>query len=268
MHACPLSSPPATQGLSTSTVCTVDGRSQKIKEIVAMYRNNEEVHLPSIPELEDDYDEVMVTMREKLSSADPKTIDQICAHVQFKHRRYIHGVRPAPLPVIPQTPSGVYDFIAERSTPYEVLLVHQTVECLQCEDLKAALKEYEERLAKHLESTLLSWKKKNVILPSRKDHTHLAIVLSSRPHLVLLSLVLHIKEYLVTMLQLEEALFEGFAEDCTILFFSVLTTDTVLLSPKVISHLSELKRQFEIRYTYWCLATLPVILNWDLLRCL
>ena len=248
MHSGPPSSPPTTQGQPTSTVSTEDGRSEKIEEIVAIYRNNEKVHLPCIPELVEDFEDIMVTMDEKLSSADLKTVKRICCKLRLKHRHYIHGVRTAPLPVIPETPRGLYDFIAEKSTPYEVLLVHHTVEYLQCEDLKGALKEYEDKLAKHLESALLYWKKKKVILPSHKDHTHLAVVLRSRPDLVLLSLVLHIKEYLVKMLQLEEALFEGFAEDCTILFFSILTTDAVLLSPKVISHLPELKRKFEITH--------------------
>ena len=248
MYSGPPSSPPTTQGQPTSTVCTVDGRSQKIKEIVAMYRNNEEVHLPRIPELEEDFDMIMVNISEKLSSADPKMVHRIHANIRLKYRRYIHGVRTAPLPVIPQTSSGLYDFIAEKSTPYEVLLVHHTVECLQCEDLKASLKKYVDRLAEHLESALLSWKNEKVILPSHKDHTPLAIVLRSRPDLVLLSFVLHIKEYLVMMLRLEEALFEGFAEDCTILFFSILTTDAVLLASKVISHLPELKRKYEITH--------------------
>ena len=248
MYSGPPSSPPATQGQPTSTVSMEDGGLQKIEEIVDMYRNNKKVHLPSNPELEDDYDMIMVNISERLLSADPKMVHRIHANVRLKYRRYIHGVRTAPLPVILETSRGLYDFIAEKSTPYEVRLIHQTVECLQCEDLKADLKEYEDRLAKHLESALLSWKNENMTLPSRKDHTHLAVVLRSRPDLVLLALVLHIKEYLVKMLQLEEALFDGFAEDCTILFFSILTTDAVLLSPKVISHLSELKRKFEITH--------------------
>ena len=157
-------------------------------------------------------------------------------------------MRPAPLPDVLDTPRGLLEFIAEKSNALEILLVHHAVDELKCKDLKDDLEEYEDKLAKHLKTTLLSFERRRVVLPSRKDHTHMAVVLSSKPDLVFLSLVLHIKKYLVKMLHLEEALFEGFAEDCTVLFFSILRIDAVLLSPKSISHLSELKRMFEITH--------------------
>ena len=241
-------SPPTTQGESTSAVSTGDERSQKIKEIVKIYRNNEEVHLPCVPDLEDTFDDIMVTLGSNLLSADPKTINQLHTKIRIKYCRYIHGMRPAPLPDVLDTPRGLLDFIAEKSNPLEILLVHHAVDVLKCKDLQDDLGDYEDKLAMYLRTTLLSFERRKVVLPSCKDHAHMAVVLSSKPDLVLLSLVLHIKEYLVKMLHLEESLFEGFAGGCTILFFSILRIDAVLLSPKIISHLSELKRKFEITH--------------------
>ena len=43
-------------------------------------------------------------------------------------------------------------------------------------------------------------------------------------------------------------MFEGFEEGCTVLFFSILRVDAVLLSPKVLSQLSELKRMFRMTH--------------------
>ena len=68
----------------------------------------------------------------------------------------------------------------------------------------------------------------------------MAVVISKEQ--VLLALVLEIKEYFSKYLQLEDTLFEGF--ESTVLFFPILTVDAALLSPKVLSHLSELKRMF------------------------
>ena len=174
-----------------------------------------------------------------------KKIIELCAIIRIKYRRYIYGVRTAPLPDVPNTPGGLFDFIAEKSNPLEILLVQHAVIVLKCKDLKAALKEYEENLAKYMERKLLSFKSRGVTLLSRKDHTHMALVLSKEKDQVFLSLVLHIKKYLVKMFHLEEALFEGFAGGCTILFFSILRIDAVFLSSTIISHLSELKRMFE-----------------------
>ena len=49
-------------------------------------------------------------------------------------------------------------------------------------------------------------------------------------------------------LQLEETIFEGFGEGCTILFYSILKIDAVLLAPKFLSHSAELKRMFDITH--------------------
>ena len=56
----------------------MDERSQKIKRIVDMYRSEStEVSLPEIPELEDDFDDIMIALNIKLSSADPKVICEL-----------------------------------------------------------------------------------------------------------------------------------------------------------------------------------------------
>ena len=76
----------------------------------------------------------------------------------------------------------------------------------------------------------------------------MAAVVSRDKDLVLISLVLHIKEYLKKYLQLEEAVFEGFGEGCTVLFYSILRIDAVLLAPMILSHSAELKRLFEMTH--------------------
>ena len=238
----PSSSSPVTRGESTRTMSTMDERSEKIKEIVDKYRNGEgELILPRNPDLEDELDNVLRTLRRKLSSADSGVISNLHGMFRRKYRRYIHGVRPVPLPRIPNTVNGLFDFIEEKSTPYEILLVHHAVEVLEDEDLKKDLQEYELKLAEHLEEMLMSCKRRKVTLPLRKDHTHMAIVISEEQ---VLSLVLEMKKYFSKYLHLEETLFEGFEEGCTVLFFSILRVDAALLSPKVLSHLSELKRMF------------------------
>ena len=225
----------------------MDGRSQKIEKIVDMYRSEStKVSLPEIPELEDDFDDIMITLKTELSSADPKVIDKLHVTIRVKYRRYIHGVKPVELPSIPNTAGGLYDFIAAKSTPYEILLVHHAVDVLDSKDLKGTLQSYESNLGNHLRKTLDSYKKKKVTLPLYKDQTHLAVV-SSKAH-VLLSLVLHIKEYLMKYLQLEETIFEGFGEGCTVLFYSIFKVDAVLLAPKILSHSAELKRMFDITH--------------------
>ena len=239
----PSSSSPVTRGESTQAMSTMDKRSKKIKEITDKYRNGEgELFLPSNPDLEDKLDNILGNLSVNLSSADTRVISKLQAIVQMKYRRYIHGVRPVPLPPVPNTVNGLYEFIAEKSTPYEIFLVHHAVEVLEDKDLKKDLRKYEMKLAEYLKEILTSCKRKRVTLPLHKDHTHMAVVISEEQ--VLLALVLKMKEYFSKYLQLEDTLFEGFEEGCTVLFFSILTVDAALLSPKVLSHLSELKRMF------------------------
>ena len=212
-----------------------------------MYRSEStEVSLPEIPELEDDFDDMMGSLNAILSSADPQVILKLVGMLRIKYRRYIHGVKPVQLPPIPNTAGGLYDFIAAKSTPYEVLLMHYAVDVLNAEALKESLQIYEADLGDHLRQTLRSYKKRKVTLPLQTDHTHLAIVLSKEQ--ILLALVLHIKDYLMKYLQLEETIFEGFGEGCTILFYSILKVDAVLLAPKILSHSAELKRMFDITH--------------------
>ena len=231
-------------GLSSPSSPTINKRSKKIKEIVDKYRNGEgDISLPENPDLEDKFDTFMSKkFLSELSSADPGKISELRVMMQMKYRKVVHGVRSVPLPPVPNTAVGLFEFIGEKSTIYEILLVHHAVEVLGDEDLKKDLQEYELKLAEHLKEMLMSCKRRRVTLPLRKDHTHMAVVISKEQ--VLLSLVLEMKEYLAKYLQLEETLFEGFEEGCTILFFSIPKVDAALLSPKVLSHLSELKRMF------------------------
>jgi hypothetical protein len=232
----------------TSILATVNTSSQKIKEVIELYRNREEICLPRIPDLEDDFDEIMADLHDVLLEMDPSTIRKLVARVQLKYRRHLHGgVRPAPLPPVLDTPGGLYQFIAEKSTMYEIILVHLAIEILDAKDLKSAIGEYKHKLAGHVEKALASWGTKQVTLQSDKNSTHLALVVRDDPTIVLLSLVYHIKDYL-KLLQLDESLFQGFAENCTTLFFSILREDAVLLAPKLISHLGVLNTKFNVTH--------------------
>jgi hypothetical protein len=232
----------------TSILGIVNTSSQKIKKVIELYRNQEEICLPRIPDLEDDFDEIMADLHVALLEMDPPTIRKLIARVQLKYRRHLQGgVRPAPLPPVLDTPGGLYQFIAEKSTMYEIILVHLAIEILDAKDLKSAIGEYKHKLAGHVEKALASWETKRVILQSDKDSTHLALVVRDDPTIVLLSLVFHIKDYL-NLLQLDESLFQGFAENCTTLFFSILREDAVLLAPKLISHLGVLNTKFNVTH--------------------
>ena len=124
--------------------------------------------------------------------------------------------------------------------------MHHAIDVLETKDLKRTLQCYESNLGNHLRRTLELYRKRKVTLPRHSDRTHLAVVLSKEQ--ILLSLVLHIKEYLTKYLQLEETIFEGFGEGCTVLFYSILKVDAILLAPKTLSHSAELKRMFDITH--------------------
>ena len=224
---------------SSSTSVTRD--ESKIKKIVAMYRKRK-VSVPRNRSLENSFDNMMGRFRAFLLAADSEVISNLLGVIQFKYRRCIHGVRPAPLPPIPDTAKGLYDFIAVKSTPYEVHLVDYAIDVLGNVELKEKFQEYISKLCDFFQETFSTCNNQRVVLPLRKNHTPIAVAISKEQ--VLLSLVLEMKEYFSEYLQLEETLFEGFEEGCTVLFFSILTVDAALLSPKVLSHLSELKRMF------------------------
>ena len=214
-----------------------------------MYRSGDyDVHVPEIPELERDFRDLMVKLDLMLASADPQMMRTIRSNVRMEYRTYIYGWKPVELPAVPETPSGLYDFIAAKSTPYEVPLVNCAVQVLKVGTLTKTFQAYKTKLADRLRGKLHSCKMRNVQLPKREDCTHLAAVVSRDKDLVLISLVLHIKEYLMKYLQLEETMFEGFGEGCTVLFFSILSIDAVLLAPKILSHSAELKRMFDITH--------------------
>jgi hypothetical protein len=248
----PISSGPRSlmsEGQPTQAVLTMDERSTKIQKIVDGYWSGKtKVCLPSNPDLEEELDAMMEILREKLTSANSGVIPKLSAKLQRVYRRYLYGNRPAPLPPIPDNATDLYEFIDKRSTPFEVFLVHHAVEILDCEKLKKCLQEYESNLAKHLQQELSSYKSRKVSLPQRNDYTHMTIVVSEQQ--VLLSLVLKLKEYFKKYLKLEEVLFEGFEEGCTVLFFSIQRSDAALLAPApvILSHLGELKTRFAVTH--------------------
>ena len=219
-------------------------KDEVIKDIVEMHRKGE-VSVPHNPKLEDSYGNIMATIYTILSSADPDS-GAIAKLQRALEARYDgkdnQGMRQIPLPNVPETANGLFKFIFARATPYEILLLHPTVEAVGHQELKRELQEYKSKMTNFLQKSSMSCKKRQVPLPLHKHHTQMAIVISKEQ--VLLSLVLEMKEYFSKYLQLEETLFEGFEESHSVLFFSILTVDAVLLSPKVLSHSSEMKSKF------------------------
>ena len=215
-----------------------------IGDIVEMCRKGE-VSVPHNPKLEDSYDNIMATFYAILHSADPDSgaIARLQSVLQERYDgKDNQGGRQIPLPKVPKTANDLFEFIFAKSTPYEILLMHPAVEAVGHQELTRELREYESKMIKFLQKSSISCKKRQVPLPLYKNHTHMAVVTSKEQ--VLLAVVLEMKEYFSKYLQLEETLFEGFDEGCTVLFFSILRVDVALLSPKVLSHLSELKRMF------------------------
>ena len=217
--------------------------SKKISNLLDVYENRE-ISMPKNDDLEDGFDSIMVTLEMTLSTANSKEIDRLLEILLMKYRRQIHGMRLESMPLVPKTANGLLGFIMEKSTPYEICLMNPVANALDIEELNEDFQKYELKLVTFFRQNSTSCKRQKVPLRMHEYHTYMAVVISEEQ--VLLSLVLEMKEYFSKNLQLEETLFEGF-EECTcsiVLFFSILRVDAVLLFPKVLSHLSELKRMF------------------------
>ena len=207
-----------------------------------------EVSLPSQPDLEDEFHSILENL-EQLLQAKPENCKKVRSVIQIKHPRYIHGVRQTPLPFVPDTPEELYEFIASRSSAYEIFLVLHAAEKMENKKMNKDLRKYKKKLNKFLEERLASCEKRNIPLPYYEDRTHMALVLSEEQ--VLLSLVFRLKEYFTEYLGLsvEDTVFKGFTEGCTTLFFSILRVDAVLLAPNVLSHSGEL-RKFKVTHVF------------------
>ena len=219
----------------------------KVKEIVHRYRERtDNVSLPSNPKLERKYDKILSSMKISLQKAEQIVISRIHHNVCSTYNRLVHGVRPIPLPKVDETGQGLYMFIAEKSTFCEVFLVEEAIDELNNDDLKKAFfTEYKPELQKYLEQRLTSCHQNKVSLSRRADHVHMAVVTSEE---ALLSLILHLKEYFIAYLELQECLFKGFQDGCSVFYFAITATDAVFLAPKILSHLVELKRRFNITH--------------------
>ena len=226
-------------------ITTFDDRSIKIKQIVQEYKKGGEVRLPRNPDLEKKYDNILWSVKGSLSSATPKMIEKAHYFVYKMYERLYDGMTAAP-PEVAHTSDALCKFIDSLSSPYEVFLVERAVDGVSDEELKKALCDYKLELCKYLEEKLYSCQSRNVTLPQRTDHTHMAIVITKEQ--ALLSLVLHLKEYFVAYIGLQQSLFEGFQEGCSVFYFAITTADAVLLAPKVLSHLAELKRRFNVTH--------------------
>ena len=239
-----------------------------------MYCNEGEVSIPKDTDLESDFSSINQEFQNQFMLSNSETITKIRGVLQNDHYESSQKV--------PETADGIYKYIAKQTTPYEPRLMHlamtgldgpiqhtraipdkdpiqqaraildkepiqHAVEVLDKEPFqseKTKLFEYESKLNMFFQSNSLSCQQRRVPIPVHTDHTHMAVVISEEQ--VLLSLMLKMKEYFSKYLQLEKTLFQGFetSSTCNVLFFSIPRVDAALLSPKVLSHLSELKRMF------------------------
>ena len=219
-------------------------RVEKIKLIVDLYRKGK-LLLPSCPALEHDFADIMGSLNSKLSSANPDVRLKIQGTLRNIYKTLIYGIGYLHSPEVPSTGPGLYMFIEENSNPYEVFLVKHTVDSLNDKKLKPDFVKYKCKLCRYFEKELKYYKQKNVTLPSRKYSTHTAVAISKEQ--ALLSLVIHLKEYFYKYLGLRLCLLDGFTEGCTVFYFAITLADAVLLAPRVLSHLAELKR-FEVTH--------------------
>ena len=214
-------------------------RVEKIKHIVDLYRKGK-LLLPRCPALEHDFADIMGSLNSKLSSASPDVRLKIQGTLCSIYRTLIYGIgyRHSPEIYIPPTATDLYKFIDKNSNPYEIFLVEHAVDSLEDVKLKPDFVNYKDKLRGYFERKFEDHK--NVTLPSRTYSTHMAVAISEEQ--VLLSLIIHLKEYFSTYLGLRVCLLDGFTEGCTVFYFAITTTDAVLLAPRVLSHLAELKR--------------------------
>ena len=214
--------------------------------MVQGYRNGEDISLPDDPELVGKYDSVMSELKVHLSVADPTTLMRI--HVLFcnVYRRLQFGIKPVDMPHVPENGPELYKFLEDKFTPYELFLLHDAFKEMDNARLRTKFTEYESVLSTQLMEKLTSCAARKLSLPKYDNHTHMAIAVSKEQ--VLIALIIHLKEYFSAYLDLKEALFEGFQEGCTVLYFAITTTDAVLLAPRVLSHLAELKRRFSVTH--------------------
>ena len=233
----------------TLVLSVPDDRSSKLRRVVQMYRaENSELSLPANPDLEEIYDDIIFRLRQHLRSAKKKDLLRVHTIVCNQYRTYIGGIKTGPLPNVRVDSEDLYKFIAEKSNAYEVLLVQNAIDAPSLTDkkLKDDFCEYKFQLAKFLSETSITCKKRKIPIPYSRECTDIAVMISGEQ--VLLSLVLHLKEYFKKYLGLDESFFEGFVEGCIIFFFAINEVDAVMLAPRILSHSKELKSKFGISH--------------------
>jgi hypothetical protein len=218
----------------------------KIREIVEAYWSDDSsLSLPDNTDLEVRYEDIMSDLCAQLESAAKPLITKISSKVCLMNRRLRKGVKPANVK-IPAGPIGLCDFLMGKSTAYEVFLIDPVINILADEksNLQQKFSDYKSDLAKYLEETLTSCRKKKVQLKFHHDYTHMACRVSKEQ--VFLSLMIHLKDYFSKEFNLDYMLFEGFIPGSATFFFSMLREHAILLAPKILleENLKELKDHF------------------------
>ena len=220
-------------------------RDEKIKHVVHTYRKGD-LQLPSCPELERDFAGIMGSLNRQLSTAAVGMRLEIKGSLDSIYKTLVYGIGPRSSPEVPSTGKGLYEFIRDFSNPYEVFLIEHAIGILKDKNLKPKYDEYKHKLCMYFEKELKSYEWKNVSIPSMQDLSHIAVVVKREQ--VLLSLIIHLKEYFATYLGLHTCLLDGFTEGCTVFYFTVTTLNRSYLYSRILSCSTELRRQFSVAY--------------------
>ena len=226
---------------SASPVMT---RDEKIEQIVHTYRKGD-LQLPSCPKLERDFAGIMGSLNRQLSSAAVGMRLEIKGSLDSIYKTLVHGIGPRSSPEVPSTGKGLYEFIRDYSNPYEVFFVEHAVSILKDKKLKLKYDAYKHKLCTYFEKEIKSYEWKKVSIPSMQDLSHIAVVVKREQ--VLLSLIIHLKEYFATYLGFHTCLLDGFTEGCTVVYLTATTLSPSLLYSRILPCLTEL-RQFSVAY--------------------
>ena len=225
----------------------VPPRSAKLMKIFRHYRDGE-LKLPRNAELEEKYRSMMGLLNTALTSADDHILQRIHVEIAIDYKyKVVSGVVCGRSPDVPKSGPELYEFIDGISSVYDIFLIDVAVEILKNKKLTKKFNVYRKSLRDCLKTKLKSCKKRNVSLPPlRRDYVSVAVAIDEDQ--VLLALVIQLREYFVKTIRLQECLLEGFQEGCVIFYFAITAVDAVLVAPKILSHLGELKTRFSVTH--------------------
>ena len=215
-------------------------------EIFRLLRESK-LRLPRNVKLQREYERMMSLLRTALTEANAYTRQSMQATLDIRYEHVVSGVVYSPSSHVPDSGSELYDFIKRHSTVYDVFLIDAAVNILNDEDLTKKYDVYKESLRDSLVIKLKSCEKKNISLPPlRQDHVSMVVAIDEDQ--ALLALVMHLRDFFVEYIGLQDCLFEGFQEGCLIVYFAITAVDALLVAPKILSQLEDLKTMFSVTH--------------------